>query len=304
MTIHLANAPVSYGVFEMTVGSERFLAPAERVLDEVAAAGYAGIDLGPLGYLGEGDALGERLAGRSLALSGAYIELPFHDPSALDEAMPALERTLDVLDLAAGGGNPPPPPTLAAAGSPEHRARPGQAEHDPTIGLDEAGWAELARGLQRVVDRCRSRGHEPAFHHHAATYVEASREVDRLLGMTDVSLCLDTGHLLVGGGDPVAALERWAGRIRHVHLKDADMGLLGQIVDEGASADEIWSRGVFRPLGHGALDVATFLRGLQAMGYDGWIVVEQDVLTGAAARFEQAVADQRANLELLRGLVS
>jgi inosose dehydratase len=306
LSTRIANAPVSYGVFEMTVGSDRYLAPAERVLDEVAGAGYAGIDLGPLGYLGDHETIVDRLASRNLGLSGAYIELPLHQPAELDEAMATLDATLDVLDaaLTVGSNHPPPRPTLAASSSPAHRARPGQAELDHSIGLDETGWAELVRGLQRVLDRCRERGYEPAFHHHAATWVEAPREVDRLLDATDVSLCLDTGHLLVGGGDPVAAIERWARRILHVHLKDADMELFGQIVADGGTADEIWSRGVFQPLGGGALDLAGVMAGLKGIGYEGWIVVEQDVLTDTATRFQQAVEDQRANRAVLRDLLS
>jgi inosose dehydratase len=306
VSVRLANAPVSYGVFEMTVGSDRFLAPAERVLDEVAGAGYAGIDLGPLGYLGTRETIADRLASRGLGLSGAYIELPFHEPAELDRAMPSLEETLDILDeaQAAGGSLPPPRPTLAASGSPAHAARPGQAQHDPSIGLDDAGWAELVRGLERVLDRCRQRGYEPAFHHHAATLVEAPREVDRLLEATDVSLCLDTGHLLVGGGDPVTAVKRWSRRLLHVHLKNADMDLFGRIVDEGAPADEIWTRGVFRRLGGGALDLPGVLDGLQAIEFEGWIVIEQDVLTDSEAKFGQAVEDQRWNRAILRDVFS
>jgi inosose dehydratase len=304
LSIRLANAPVSYGVFEMTVGGDRFLASAERVLDEVAGAGYEGIDLGPLGYLGVAGAITDELASRSLGLSGAYIELPFHDRPALAAAMPELDRTLDVLDAAAaaGGDHPPARPTLAASASAAHHARPGQAERDPSIGLDDAGWGELASGLARVVQRCRQRGYEPAFHHHAATLVEAPREVERLLELSDVGLCLDTGHLLVGGGEPVAAIRRWGERINHVHLKDADMTLFGRIVAQGGTAREIWSRGVFRPLGAGALDLVGVLDALREIDYAGWIVVEQDVLADTADRFEQAAAEQRSNRQLLREL--
>lgn len=302
MTIRLANAPVSYGVFELTVDSDRYLGVAETVLTQVREAGYAGIDLGPLGYLGNADALGARLAEHGLGLAGAYIELRFEDRAALDAGWPYLESVLDVFDAAvraAPDGYPAPRPTLAAAGSPSHQQRPGSAQHDRSIGLSDADWQRFRDGLARVAARCRERGYEPAFHHHAATGVEAVWEIERLLDTTDVGLCLDTGHLIVGGGDPVAELRRWAPRVRQVHIKDARRDVLAQIVADGATATEIWTRGVFCPLGSGDLDVTGFVGALAEAGYDGWVVVEQDALIADEAGFLRAIEDQRANRELL-----
>lgn len=296
MTVAVANAPVSYGAFELTVGSERYLAPAERVLDEVAAAGYAGIDLGPLGYLGEADQLAERLASRGLCLAGGYIELPFTDRAVLAAAMPTLEALLDAFDAAGGDlAGPSPRPTLAAAADEAHQRRPGQAQADRSIGLDDDGWRRFADGLRHAVDRCRERGYEPTFHHHAGTLVEAPWEIERVLDSSDVGLCLDTGHLIVGGGDPVSAIRAWRARINHVHVKDASRALMADIVATGGNAEQIWTRGVFRALGDGDLDVDGALAGLREIGYAGWLVVEQDVLVDDARRFEQAARDQAAN---------
>jgi inosose dehydratase len=286
VTVAIANAPVSYGAFELTVDSERYVAPAEQVLDEVAAAGYAGIDLGPLGYLGDADQLGERLAARGLGLAGGYIELPFHDPGALEAAVPQLDALLEAFALAAPKPtHPPPRPTLAAA--------------NRSIELDERRWRAFGAGLARVVGRCRERGFEPTFHHHAGTFVEAPWEIERVLELSDVGLCLDTGHLLVGGGDPVAEIRRWAARINHVHLKDASRLLMHEIVATGSDANQIWTRGVFRALGAGDLDVEGVLAALREVGYAGWMVVEQDVLIDGPDGLEQAVGDQRANRQFL-----
>jgi inosose dehydratase len=304
VTIALANAPVSYGVFELTVDTDRFLPTADRVLGELVSAGYAGVDLGPLAYLGDEQTLPTRLAECRIGLAGGYIEMPFHDPDALANASPYLERVLDVFAAVAAGGQkfPSPRPTLAAAGDEAHRARPGQAHNDRSIGLDDAAWLVFADGLKRVVERCRERGFEPAFHPHAATAVEAPWEIDRLLATSDVGLCFDTGHLIVGGGDPVECLPRWAERINQVHLKDARLSLLAEIQRDGGSATEIWTRAVFCPLGLGDLDVAGVVDQLRKIGYDGWAVVEQDVLTANEPGFEHAVADQRANRDVLRSL--
>src|SRR5271169_6443843 len=98
MKITVANAPISYGAFELTVGIDPNVPDAEMILDEVAGAGYAGIDLGPVGYLGDGPVLAQRLASRQLGLAGAYLEFPFSDPVALEALYPELDAMLDTFD--------------------------------------------------------------------------------------------------------------------------------------------------------------------------------------------------------------
>src|SRR5207248_11174333 len=107
-----------------------------ELLDHVAEASYAGIDLGPAGYLGTGDELRERLRIRGLALAGGYLELPFSEPEALEAMLPALDELLDTFDAVHTDDSPPPRPTLADAGSPERAALPGRAATDPSVGFD------------------------------------------------------------------------------------------------------------------------------------------------------------------------
>jgi inosose dehydratase len=303
--IVVANAPVSYGAFEMTVGIDPNVPDGMSVLDEVTSSGYAGIDLGPVGYLGRGAELGERLRDRGLGLAGAYLELPFWDPDALDRSWTALEEVLDTFDaLGAIDGKPPPRPTLAAAGTEVRHANPGRAVRDRSLGLDDAGWTRFGEGLGRVVARSRDRGYEPTFHPETGTYVEAPWEIERVLAVGDVGLCLETGHLIVGGGDPVRAVADWGSRINHVHLKDARRSIVEGIVRDGAPSSAIWSREAFVPLGNGDLDVDGVLDALHGLRYEGWLVVEQDSFPKTAERFAQAAADQRANRAFLaaRGL--
>ena len=126
--IAVANAPVSYGAFEITVGHDPNVPDGIGVLDQVAAAGYAGIDLGPVGYLGSGERLGELLAERGLGLAGAYVELPYADRDGLERALPDLDAILDVFDAVRSYlPGPSPRPTLAEAGSQERRNRPGRS---------------------------------------------------------------------------------------------------------------------------------------------------------------------------------
>jgi inosose dehydratase len=300
--IAVANAPVSYGAFEITVGHDPNVPDGISVLDQVAEAGYAGIDLGPVGYLGRGTQLGELLAERGLGLAGAYLELPYADHDALDRAMGELDAMLGTFDAVRPYlPGPPPRPTLADAGSPQRRSRPGRSATQHELGLRGDDWRRFAEGLARVTGRCRDRGYEPTFHPETGTYVEAPWEIEEVLDRSDIGLCLETGHMMLGGGDPVALLRDWGDRVNHVHLKDAVLSVMAGIVADDAPVTEIWSREAFCALGHGDLDVARILDGLRAISFGGWLVVEQDILPRSAQRFAQAAEEQRHNREFLAG---
>lgn len=297
----VAGAPCSYGAFEVTVGIEPHVPDALQVLEAVRAAGFAGIDLGPAGYLGDAAHLADRLRTRDLSLAGGYVALPFSEPSQLPRAMHDLDDVLDLFDAASANDHAPfaPRPTLADAGSNLRRSSPGRSHTDQKLGLSPDGWNRLAEGVRRAVDVCRERGYEPTFHHHAGTFVEAPEEIQTLLDRTDVGLCLDTGHMLLGGGDPVQAVRDWGPRINHVHLKDARMSVIQRLIEDRAPMIEVWRRYAFSALGQGDLDVNGVLQGLTASAYAGWLVVEQDRFPDPAGPADAAL-DQERNREFLR----
>jgi inosose dehydratase len=298
--LRVANAPVSYGVFEMTIGRLAGLPGPLELLDAAAGVGYEGIDLGPPGFLGEGSMLAERLASRRLGLAGGWVQLRFGEPDGFREDLALLERALELFAAVEAEAGWRPKPTLADAGSAARLANPGRGKDLPEIGLDAAGWRRLADGVQVAAERCRARGLEPTFHHHACTHVEAPHEIERLLELTDVGLCLDTGHLLLGGGDPVRALREWSGRVNHVHLKDARLAVLEGVIAERAGMEAVWSRGAFCELGTGDLNVDGFLAALRESGYGGWLVVEQDRIPRPGEGLAEAAAAQGRNREYLR----
>jgi inosose dehydratase len=273
VTIRIANAPCSYGAFEVTVSVLPNVPGAEEVLHAIADAGYEGTELGPPGYLGRGEMLHERLASFGLSLVGGYIPIRFSEPESWEEDLAAMAATLDLFEAADGRGARP---VLADAGSPARHANPGRGASDPGLGLDERGWSRLADGVGRAAELARSRGFEPTFHHHTGTYVEAPWEIERLLELTDVGLLLDTGHLALGGADPTQALRDWGERIDHVHVKDVRKSVLEQVIADRADMVEAWRRGVFCELGSGDVDVEAFVSVLATSGYTGWLVVEQD----------------------------
>jgi inosose dehydratase len=299
VNVTVANAPISWGAFELTVGIHPSVPDADRILDLVVEAGYEGIDLGPVGYLGRGDEIRSRLASRGLGLAGGYIELPFSDHDALAGKLAELDDLLDAFDEAAPATGPKPRPTIADGGAPHRRVAVGRAATDRSIGLDDHQWQRWASGMAITLDRCRARGYEPTLHPETGTFIEAEWEIDRALELTEVGLCLETGHQLVGGGDALATLERWGDRVNHVHVKDARAAVVDRIVAEAMPVEAIWQQRAFCALGDGDVPVGAILDRLAAMDYAGWVVVEQDIFPGpddpgAAQR------DQLANRELLR----
>lgn len=302
MNADVAGAPVSFGVFELTPEGAETVEP-EQLLEALQESGYTGVDLGPLGFLGEGAELGRRLERFGLELAGGWVQLPFSDDEAFAASLPGLDDALRVFSQAAEGGpSRLPLPTIADDGSLLRRGAPGRgSEVDP---LDDPAWARLVRNAQRAAERVRAAGLEPTFHHHAGTFVESPDEIDRFLAEVDINLTLDTGHLLIAGGDPVDAFARWGDRINHLHLKDVDLAILGAVLAAGGGMREVWSSGAFVAFGKGDIDLDAVMRTVDAEGFDGWIVVEQDVLNGPDVSIDQfrtqRTRDQQINRDALR----
>ena len=298
-TITVANAPCSFGAFELTVGINPNVPDPVELLDQVAASGYAGIDLGPAGYLGLGEELHERLTSRGLGLAGGYLELPYTDHERLAEAIDRdLNELLTVFD-SVSDIDPRPKPTLADPGSDLRRANPGRSHRDRSFGWSDAQWRLFADGFARVYDYCMSRGYEPTFHNETGSYVEAPWEIEKVLELTEVGFCLDTGHIAVAGGDPVAAVRDWSDRINHLHVKDARQPILDSIVTEHGNTDDIWKRRAFCALGEGDIPLDAVFEAVRTSGYSGWLVVEQDIFPEESDPPGWAGAQQQINRDFL-----
>ncbi|WP_447948912.1 sugar phosphate isomerase/epimerase family protein [Microbacterium aurum] len=296
--IRIANAPVSYGVFELARPDLVALPQGEELARWISEADYRGIDLGPIGLLGRGAELTARLARYDLELAGGWVDLPFAGTEdQFTAALAGLDDALDVFATAAAGQGLAPLPTLADSGSVERKARPGGA---PELTLRGDAWARFADRVNVATARVRDRGLEPTFHHHACTYVETPEEVDALLASTDVGLTFDSGHLLIGGGDPLHDYRRWRDRINHLHLKDARTRVLHEALQTDDPMRSVWEKRVFVPLGEGDLAMTELVDEVVDGGYAGWLIVEQDVVPRSTTEVERAKADQVANREVLR----
>lgn len=285
--LRVAGAPISWGVCEVPDWGHQ-LAP-HRVLAEMASLGLAATELGPDGFLPD-DPLELRplLDRHGLQLVAGFIPVVLHRPELWEGERAALHRRCAT--LAAGG-----------AGMAVIAAATGAVGYDATTDLDEAAWGHLLGALDETVAVAAEYGLATSLHPHYGTVVETPRQITRLLDTSGVDLCLDTGHVMVGGGDPVRVAGAAAGRVGHVHLKDVDTDTASAVRQGRTTYREAVAAGMYRPLGEGDLDLGAILAILDDAGFDGWVVLEQDtVVTAEPAPGEGPIIDAKACLDFLQ----
>ena len=287
--MRVASAPVSWGITE--VAGLTADVPYGEVLDEIARAGYGGTELGPWGYLPTApETLRADLAARDLALVGAFVDVPIHDATLFAEGRAAVAQVVPLLAALQA-----PVLILSARQTPDRAAIAGRV--GPGDGLSAAQWAAAGPYLAELAQRARDAGLDAVFHHHCGTYVETPDEIAALAERVDpnlLGLCLDTGHLVYGGGDPAAFLATYGPAIRHVHLKNVDAAVVEHVRRAPLSYVEAVRAGVFCPLEAGLIDIPTTIAALRAEGYGGWLVVEQDVDRSVAGYPEPLAGATRA----------
>jgi inosose dehydratase len=271
--IRIAGAPISWGVCEVP-GWGHQMAP-RRVLAEMRDAGLTATEFGPDGFLPADP--GERatlLTSYGLGAVGGFVPVVLHDPG--HDPLPDVARALE------GFGD---------AGTLVLAAATGLDGYDERRERSEKEWATLTGNLDRLAAHAAGGGRRAALHPHVGTVVEGPEDVDRVLTGSDIPLCLDTGHLLIGGTDPLELARTAAGRIAHVHLKDVDAALAARVRAGERTYTEAVRDGVYRPLGAGDVDVAGIAGALSAAGYDGWYVLEQDTILAAEPLMSEGPID-------------
>lgn len=289
MPIRVANAPASWGIEDPEDGAN----PAFAVLlDQLAAAGYAGTELGPLGYLPtDVRELTRELRARDLELVAGFLFEPLHTRAGIDAALERADETCRLLAEAGAGLL-----VIIQGFTPERERAAGRPGAAP--GLTDDEWRTLIDGVHEVA-RLAAGGHGlvPCFHPHAGTAVEFEPEIERLVRDTDpelVALCIDSGHCAYSGVDPVALYRRHAERVAYLHLKDVDRGRLRSALGAALGFEDAVAHGVFCPLGEGVVDFGALRAALDEHGFDGWATVEQDRLpSDSTAPGEQAAASLR-----------
>ncbi len=278
--IRIANAPCSWGVLEFDLDGK---APDYiQVLDEMQQTGYVGSELGDWGFMPtDPQALKAETLRRGFTIPGAFVPVLLKDRS---RHQPGIEVALKTARLLRDAGNTEAFIVLADENGtiPERTNNAGRVT--PAMGLNAEQWKVFAEGANELARRVKvETGLRTVFHHHCAGYVETPDEVATLMDATDpslVGLVLDMGHYMFGGGDPLTALKTHARRIWHVHFKDCSKVIADRSRAEGWDYFASVRHGVFCELGKGSVDFPSVARALKSMNYDGWIVVEQDVLPG------------------------
>jgi inosose dehydratase len=260
----LAAAPISWGVCEVPNWGLQ-LAP-DRVLADMRALGVHATEAGPPGFLPADPAAARALLDAcGLRLIGGYVTAVLHESARRADELASVKRQAEW--LAAGGAEfVVLAPALAQTGY------SGAGE------IADAAWAELFEGIDRVAEIAAASGLNVAVHPHWGTAIERPRHIERFLKETAHALCLDTGHIALGGADPVQVARDAGARVHHVHLKDVDGALAARVRAGSLLYNDAVRAGLFRPLGDGAARIQNVLRELGGAGYAGWYVLEQDVM--------------------------
>ncbi len=296
MSIRLANAPVSWGIYEFEGQAQKY--PYECVLDEIAGTGYQALELGPWGFLPTDPAvLRQELERRGLKLLSSFVPVNFADADSLAHGeahalqVGRLLAELGAVTIVLADENGTVPELVQRAGQ-----RTGSY-------LSSSQWDVYAAGVNQVARRIYDElGLPVVFHHHCAGFVETPEETRHLMDRTDpalVGLCLDTGHWEYAGGDSLQSVREYGERVRYLHLKDCDPNIRALAREERMDYFAATAAGVFCELGQGSVDFPGIIAEMNALGYDGWAIVEQDVLTDDLDAPRQSA---RRNREYLRTL--
>lgn len=297
----IANAPCSWGTLEFADLSGTRI-EYTQMLDELVATGYTGTELGDWGFMPtEPAALAAELQRRNLTLIGAFVPIDLRGDEAT--VAPAIEHACRTGTLLAQASqrigqthqplviladtNGTDPIRTANAGRVSGRTRSGILVHAAKVA------SQAARAIHAVC------GLQSAFHHHCAGIIETPDEIQRFLHHVDtelLGLVFDTGHMLYGANDNscdlVALVHEFAPHIRLVHYKDCNTSIADHIRATNGDYFAALQAGIFCELGQGAVQFDAVTRALDAIAYNGWIVVEQDVLPGMGAPRDSAARNR------------
>jgi inosose dehydratase len=292
--ITIGNAPCSWGV-EFANDPRN---PAwRRVLAENAAAGYSGIELGPVGFMPEDPVeLAEALAEHGQTLIGGVVFRAFHDPAQWDDVLDGAVRTCKAL-VAHGAQH------LVLIDSISPRRAPTAGRADEAEQMDTAEWTAFRDRIAHVARMgAEDYGLTVGIHAHAAGFIDFEPELERLLDEVDekhLKICFDTGHHSYAGFDPVAFMKRHIDRISYMHFKDIDPGVKARAVANRTGFYDACAQGIFCNLGQGDVDFPAVRQILLDHGFDGWCTVEQDCDPAGST---VPVDDARANREYLHSI--
>lgn len=290
MQVKIAGAPISWGVCEVP-GWGHQMTP-ERVIAEMSALGLAATEFGPEGFLPEApQAKTEFLTQHNMKAIGGFYPILLHDKN--HDPIPAVAKELEnylackaeVLVLAASTGV--------------------EGYDEPRPVLTKQQWQVMFDNLARVSELAATKGVMAVIHPHVGTMVETEDDIIKVLEGSTIKFCLDTGHMLIGGTDPVAFSKTYSNRIAHSHLKDVNLEVANRVKRGEITYYQGVTQGLYTPLGQGDVDVRSIIRNLLSANYSGWFALEQDnVVTTEPAQGQGPMASAKASVEFINGVVA
>lgn len=284
----IAGAPISWGVCEVPGWGHQM--DPDRVLAEMRGIGLTATEFGPAGWLPEEPkARAAVLAKHGLEAVGSFFLAVMHDPAS--DPLPAVARELEAFS-AAGGTQ-----LILAADS-------GRNGYDERPELDTLGWETLFKNLDAITAIAAKAGVTASIHPHWGTMVQNDDEVRKVLDNSRVGLCLDTGHMVSGGTDLVDFLRSYADRVTVVHAKDVDTSMSAKLLPGDITWSEGIRAGMFKPIGQGDIDFTAVFDLLREVGFDGYVVLEQDIMIDSEpGPGEGPVHGALASLEAIKKLI-
>src|ERR671911_2600712 len=266
----VAGAPVSWGVIE--IPDWGYQMPADRVLEEASSLGLRAVEAGPEELLPADPAeVSDLLARYGLKLVGGFVPAVLHEPGVREGELSRVEGRARFFSAAGAD-------VVVLA------AMPASEDFGPFVEIDAGAWDTLFESLKMVEEICPRHGVAVSLHSHYGTVVESDEQLKRCLEGSEMGLCLDTGHLVIGGSDPVEIAALAGDRVNHVHLKDVDTGVVEKLASRELSFREAAEEDAFRPLGDGDVDIGGVVDQLKGSSYGGWYVLEQDSVVEAEPR--------------------
>lgn len=282
MTITITTAPCCWGVDDVRNPN---LPPWQQVFDEVEAAGYGGMELGPYGYVPlDLGVVSEALTSRGLTIVAGTIFDDLVSPENRDgllrqtEEICALITQLPRPPTSAGQRFPAPYLTVMDWGHDERDFAAGHSHLAPR--LSDEGWNGMVANIRAIAELARDRfGVRAVIHPHAGGHIEFEDEIERIardIPPEVAGFCLDTGHTYYAGMDPVEMLRRHADRLDYIHFKDIDRAVFDRVMGERIRFFEACAQGVMCPIGQGVIDYPAIRLLLDDLGYKGFVTVEQE----------------------------
>lgn len=269
--VKLGNAPVSWGV---DYPDDPKNPPWDRVMSEIAQAGYSYTELGPYGYYPtDPDTLRAAFERRRLKVQAGFVFQRLHDPGSAAAVLNVAERTVKL--LSAVGGT-----CLVTIDHISEERMKSAGRRNKATRLDAPRYAHMKDIINRIADMALKHGVTPVIHQHAGCYIEFEDEIEQLIAELDpskVAICIDTGHMAYAGIDPIAFFKRHAARVKYFHFKDIDPAVHAEVLAREVPFLDAVAQKVFAPMGKGVVDWKRLASELRAAGYDGGATIEQDI---------------------------